>query len=352
MPSPAIDLKKAQAMQARLDRKTKPQGSLGRLEELAVSLAGMGADLEAGLPQRAVLVAAADHGIARQGVSAFPPEVTPQMVLNFLAGGAAINVLARQGKARVLVLDAGVNDDSAPLPVHPGLLRRPVAAGTADFSQGPAMTRPQAEAAVQAGRDAVAQLAKDGLDLLAVGEMGIGNTTSASAICAALLQLPVDRVTGRGTGLDAAGWDKKVAILQAALALHAPKPGDAWDVLCKVGGFEIGALAGALLEASSRRIPVILDGFITGAAALLANAWDGNAKAYWLASHQSVEVGHRHLLEALGLRAYFNLDLRLGEGSGAALMFPLLDASCAIVREMATFDSAGVSDKAAEKAVD
>jgi nicotinate-nucleotide--dimethylbenzimidazole phosphoribosyltransferase len=348
---PALDRQAAQAMQARLDRKTKPLGSLGRLEELAVSLAGMGGDLPGGFKRRAVLVAAADHGIARQGVSAYPPEVTPQMVLNFLAGGAAINVLAKQGGARVLVLDAGVNDASAPLPLHAGLLRRPVAPGTADFSQGPAMTRAQAEACVQAGREAVSQLAAEGLDLLAVGEMGIGNTTAASAICAALLQLPVAQVTGRGTGLDVAGWEKKVAILEKALALHQPQATDAWDVLCKVGGFEIGALAGALMEASARRIPVILDGFITGAAALLANAWAPEAKGYWLASHQSVEIGHRHLLERLGLRAYLNLDLRLGEGSGAALMFPLVDAVCAIVRDMATFDSAGVSDKEAGQAV-
>jgi nicotinate-nucleotide--dimethylbenzimidazole phosphoribosyltransferase len=345
----SIDLKAAQAMQARLDRKTKPQGSLGRIEELGVSLAAMGADLEAGLKRRAVLVAAADHGIARQGVSAFPSEVTPQMVLNFLAGGAAISVLARQGGAKVLVLDAGVNDASAPFPVHPGLLRRPVASGTADFSKGPAMTRAQAEAAVQAGRDAVAQLAADGLDLLAIGEMGIGNTSAASAICAAMLQLPVEQVTGRGTGLDVEGWQRKVSVLEKALAMHEPTAGDAWDVLCKVGGFEIGALAGALLEASERRIPVILDGFITGSAALLADAWAPEAKAYWLASHQSVEIGHRHLLERLGLRAYLNLDLRLGEGSGAALIFPLVDAVCAIVRDMATFDSAGVSDKDAGK---
>ncbi len=216
------------------------------------------------------------------------------------------------------------------------------------------MTRAQAEAAVQAGRDAVTLLAQDGLDLLAIGEMGIGNTTAASAICAALLQLPVAQVTGRGTGLDVAGWDKKVAILEKA-AGPASSP-EAWGrlgrCLCKVGGFENGALAGALLEASARRIPDILDGFITGAAALLANAWAPEAKVYWLASHQSVEIGHRHLLEALGLRAYLNLDLRLGEGSGAALLFPLVDAVCAIVRDMATFDSAGVSDKEPQKAAD
>ncbi len=349
MSTPPLNQTAAQAMQARLDFKTKPQGSLGRLEELAVSLAGMGANLEGGLKRRAVLVAAADHGIARQGVSAFPPEVTPQMVLNFLRGGAAISVLARQGGAKVLVLDAGVNDASAPLGEHPGLMRRPAAAGTADFSQGPAMTRAQAEAMVAAGREAVATLAEEGLDLLAIGEMGIGNTTAASAICAAMLDLPVAQVTGRGTGLDSAGWDKKVAILEKALALHQPKAADAWDVLCKVGGFEIAALAGALLEASERRIPVILDGFITGSAALIANALDTQAKAYWLASHQSVEIGHRHLLERLGLRAYLNMDLRLGEGSGAALMLPFVDAACAIVREMATFESAGVSDKDSNK---
>jgi nicotinate-nucleotide--dimethylbenzimidazole phosphoribosyltransferase len=349
MAIPAFNQAAAKAMQGRLDQKTKPVNSLGRLEELAVQLAGLGVDLDRGLPRKAVLVAAADHGIARQGVSLYPPEVTPQMVLNFLAGGAAINVLTKAAGAKVLVLDAGVNDASAPLPQHPGLLRLSQGPGTADFSQGPAMTRAQAEACVEAGREAVRRLAAEGLGLLAIGEMGIGNTSAASAICAAVLELPMDQVTGRGTGLDAEGWQRKVMVLEKALALHKPDGRDAWDVLMKVGGFEIGALAGALLEASERGIPVVLDGFITGAAALLADRMDPAAKAWWFASHQSVEIGHRHLLERLGLRAYLNLDLRLGEGSGAALLLPLFDTVCAVVKDMATFASAGVSDKDAGK---
>lgn len=340
---PAIDSQAAADVQRRLDAKTKPTGSLGRLEELAVRLAGVSGRRDVAFPNKVVLIAAGDHGVARQGVSLYPAEVTPQMVLNFLAGGAAISVLSRQAGARVVVADAGVNTDG--FPEHPDLLKLSLGRGTADMSQGPAMSRESAELSIQRGRDAVAALAAQGLDLLAVGEMGIGNTTPSAALCACLLRLDPDQVTGRGTGLDAAAWMRKVAVIRRSLEVNAPDPDDALDCLAKVGGFEIGLLAGAILEAAARRIPVVLDGFITGAAALLAWKLDPGVAGYLLASHQSQELGHKHLLERLGLRAYLNLDLRLGEGSGAALFLPMVDAATAILRDMATFESAGVSDK-------
>ncbi|HTA17530.1 MAG TPA: nicotinate-nucleotide--dimethylbenzimidazole phosphoribosyltransferase, partial [bacterium] len=326
---PALDAAAAGEVQRRLDRKTKPTGSLGRLEELAVSLAGMSGRLDGAYPKKVVLVAAGDHGVARQGVSLYPAEVTPQMVLNFLNGGAAINVLARRAGARVVVADAGVNSDS--LPDHPGLLRFKVGPGTADFSKGPAMSRAQATACLENGREAVRTLAAGGLDMLAVGEMGIGNTSASSALCACLLSLDAEEVTGGGTGLDAPGRTRKVGVLREALRVNAPDPKDALDCLAKVGGFEIGLLAGAMLEAASLRIPVVLDGFITGAAALVAFRLDRAVKDYLLASHQGREPGHRILLEHLGLRAYLNLDLRLGEGSGAALFLPLVDTAQAVL---------------------
>ena len=342
---PQLDHAAAAIVQARLDRKTKPAGSLGRLEELLVSLAGMTGRSQLSFGRKAVLVAAGDHGVCRQGVSLYPAEVTPQMVMNFLAGGAGINVLARQAKADVLVVDAGVN--CPPFEAHPQLIHdRKIGQGTADISVGPAMTRAQATASLLLGADAVVRLQDQGLDMLGIGEMGIGNTTASSAIAAAALKMPVRDMTGRGTGIDAAGWEHKVAVIEAALKLNQADPRDALDLLSKLGGFEIGVLTGAILEASRRRIPVVLDGFISGAAALLASIHDPESKHFMIASHQSVEVGHRHILERLGLRAYMNLDLRLGEGTGAALCFPLVDAACKILSEMATFESAGVSDKA------
>lgn len=341
---PHIDQAAAAEVQRRLDRKTKPTASLGRLEELAVALAGMTGRTDGVYARKVVLVAAGDHGVVAQGVSLYPAEVTAQMVLNYLAGGAAVSVLARRAGARVVVVDAGVNADAfAP---HPDLMDLKVARGTQDLSRGPAMTLAQARECLEKGRQVVARLAGEGLDLLAVGEMGIGNTTPSAALCAALLRLDPELVTGRGTGLDAEAWKRKVAIVRKALELNAPDPQDALDCLAKLGGFEIGLLAGAILEAASRRIPVVLDGFITGAAALLAWKLDADVTRYLLASHQSQEIGHKHLLEHLGLRAYLNLDLRLGEGSGAALFLPLVDAAADILRDMATFESAGVSDKA------
>jgi nicotinate-nucleotide--dimethylbenzimidazole phosphoribosyltransferase len=289
--------------------------------------------------RRACLVFAGDHGVARHGVSAYPQEVTLQMVLNFLAGGAAVNVLARQMGARLVVVDAGVAGDLDPAP---GLFIGKVARGTADFTAGPAMSAEEADAAFAVGARALEAELAHGLDILAVGEMGIGNTTSASAIVAAITGRPVAEVTGRGTGLDDSGRQRKIGLIEESLALHAP--GNV-ETLRKLGGFEIGAMAGAMTAAAAARIPVVIDGFISTAAALLAVQQNPGVGDYLVASHRSVEPGHRAALEWLGLEPLLDLDLRLGEGTGALLALPVIEASMRTLQEMATFESAGVSDR-------
>ncbi len=339
-----LDEAAMQAAQARQNELTKPQGSLGRLEALSIQLAGITGQPRPSVARKAVIVMAGDHGVARNGVSAFPAEVTPQMVLNFLAGGAAINVLARQAGARVTIVDVGVASDFADAP---GLVRRKVAHGTADFTRGPAMTAAEAEQAIQAGLDVVAAEIAAGLDLVATGDMGIGNTTPSSAIIAALSGLPVASVTGRGTGVDDAGLARKVAAIETALAVNRPDPTDAFDVLCKVGGLEIAGLAGVIIGAASRRVPVVIDGFISGAAAVIAVGLAPAARPYLIASHRSVEVGHAAMFDLLGVRPLFDFDLRLGEGTGAVLACHVIEAAARILDEMATFADAGVSEKAA-----
>ena len=326
-----------------LDNKTKPLGSLGRLEELAVNLAGITGSAKLDFSSKAIVLAAADHGVASKGVSLYPSEVTRQMVLNFMAGGAGVNVLARHAGAKVVVVDAGVAGES--FAAAPGFYDRKQGSGkgSADLSAGPAMTLEQAKACLAAGAEVVADLAKQGVKMLGLGEMGIGNTTPSAAIAAVVMALPVEEVTGRGTGLDVEAWKKKVAVIQGAIALNKADAKDGMDVLVKLGGFEIGVLAGAILEASKRRMPVMLDGFISGAAALVAYRIDPACKDSLLAGHQSVEIGHRRIHEFLGLKPLLQLELRLGEGTGAAMAFMLVDAACKIVAEMATFDSAGVS---------
>lgn len=339
---PPLDETSMAAARARQDLLTKPQGSLGRLEALSIQLAGITGQPRPRLPRKAVIVMAGDHGVVRNGVSAYPSEVTPQMVLNFLAGGAAINVLARQAAARVTVVDVGVNYDFA---VVDGLVHRKVAYGAADFTRTPALTAAQADAALQVGLDVVEAEIAAGLDLLATGDMGIGNTTPSAAIVAALSGRPVASVTGRGTGVDTAGLARKVAAIEAALALHRPDPADAFDVLCKVGGLEIAGLAGTIIGAASHRIPVVIDGFISGAAALIAVGLAPAARAYIVPSHRSVEIGHTAIFELLGTQPLFDLDLRLGEGTGAVLAFHLVEAACRILDEMATFAEAGVTGR-------
>lgn len=339
---PALDLEAAAAAQERQNQLTKPAGSLGQLEALAVQLAAVSGKERPSVGRKAVIVMAGDHGVTREGVSAYPAEVTPQMVLNFLHGGAAINVLARQARARVVVVDVGVGVEMAPMD---GLVQRKVACGTANMAQGPAMTRFQAEQAIQVGIDVVQQEIRQGLDLVATGDMGIGNTTPSSAIVAAFTGLPVEQVTGRGTGLDDSGMIRKVAIIQQALEVNQPDTGDPIDVLAKVGGLEIAGLVGVIFGAAAARIPVVVDGFISGAAALVAVELDPAIRPYLIAAHQSVEIGHRAIFERLNLRPLLNLDLRLGEGTGAALAFHLIEAAARIQNEMATFGEAGVSGK-------
>ncbi len=318
---------------------TKPAGALGRLEALSIRLAAMTGSMYWLPNRRACLVFAGDHGVAARGVSAFPQEVTLQMVKNFLAGGAAVNVLARQMGARLMVVDAGVAGD---LEAAEGLVLGKVARGTADFSQGPAMTQTEADAAFALGAAVLQTQRAEGLDILAVGEMGIGNTTSASAIVAALTGCAVAEVTGRGTGLDDAGQQRKIALIEAALALHAPGH---VETLRKVGGLEIGAMAGAMTAAAAARIPVVIDGFISTAAAMVAVQQHPGVRDYLVASHRSVEPGHRAALEWLGLEPLLELDLRLGEGTGALLALPVIEAAMRTLQEMATFESAGVSDR-------
>ncbi len=340
---PPIDRTAAAQAEIRQGNLTKPQKSLGRLEEISIQLAGMKADPLPGVSRKAVIVMAADHGVALEGVSAFPREVTQQMVQNFLAGGAAINVLARQAGASMTIVDIGVAADFDPS--LPGLLHRKVARGTRNMAEGPAMTRAEGEKALACGMEVLASVAEMGLDLIATGDMGIGNTTPSSAIVAVMTGLPVVKVTGRGTGIDDAGLAHKVKVIEQAIAVNRPDPDDALDVLCKVGGLEIAGLAGVMIAAAARRIPVVVDGFISTAAAMIAVGLVPDVRHYLFASHQSVEIGHQAMHRHLGLTPLIDLNLRLGEGTGAVLAFHLIEAASRILREMATFAEAGVSDQ-------
>jgi nicotinate-nucleotide--dimethylbenzimidazole phosphoribosyltransferase len=338
-----VDRDAAARAQSRLDHKTKPRGSLGRLEELACRLAAVYRTSEPALPARAVVVMAGDHGVAEEGVSAYPQEVTGQMVKNFLTGGAAINVLARQHGARVVVADLGTKDP-VQLPQVRDLRLGP---GTANFARGPAMSRETAVRALEAGIGLAGELAGEGVGLLGVGEMGIANTTASSAITAALTGQAPAQVTGRGTGIDDERLLNKVGAIEQALQVNRPDAADPLDVLAKVGGFEIGGLAGVMLGAAAHRVPVLLDGFITGAAALIAVGLCPAVRDYLVASHRSVEPGHHAVLAQLALRPLFELDMRLGEGTGAVLAMNLAEAALRVLGEMATFDAAGVTDSGA-----
>nr|WP_238625885.1 nicotinate-nucleotide--dimethylbenzimidazole phosphoribosyltransferase [Aggregatilinea lenta] len=337
---PALDVKQQQSASARQAILTKPAGALGRLEDLSIRLAGMTGSL-AWLPaRRSVIVFAGDHGVVAQGVSAYPQVVTQQMVLNFLGGGAAINVLARQMNTHVLVVDAGV---AGAFDAHPDLVDGKVAPGTADFSVGPAMTAAQAEQSIRLGLDVAQREIARGLDILAVGEMGIGNTTAASAIIAAITGESAATVTGRGTGIDDAQHAHKVAIIERALAANDPA---GQDTLMKVGGFEIGAMAGAMIGAAAARIPVVIDGLISTSAALIAAQAAPGVEQFLIAGHRSLEPGHVAALRALGLEPLLDLNMRLGEGSGAVLSFPIVEAAMRTLQEMASFEDANVSGPA------
>ena len=325
------------------DRLTKPRGALGVLESLSVQLAGLAGEDPPPMPEpAAVAIFAGDHGVHAQGVTPWPQEVTGQMVGNFLAGGAIVNALAAQIGAEVLVVDVGV---ASALPAVAGLLPRRVRAGTADMTVEPAMTRAQALEAIEVGIEVARDLVTAGNRCLLTGDMGIANTTASAALIAAMLGLDPAEVTGRGTGVDDATLDRKVDVVRRALALHTPDPADPLGVLAAVGGLEHAAIVGFLLSAAELRVPVVLDGVIAGSAALVAAAMHPHALVACIAGHRSAEPGHAHALAALGLRPLIDLDLRLGEGSGAVLALPLVQSAARVLRDVATFDSAGVSDK-------
>jgi nicotinate-nucleotide--dimethylbenzimidazole phosphoribosyltransferase len=326
----------------RQDSLTKPVGSLGRLEALSVQIAGIQGKAQPQIKQKAVIVMAADHGVAARGTSAYPQEVTAEMVLNFLRGGAAINVISRQVGARVVIVDMGV---AAKLDANPGLISHRIAAGTQDMSKGPAMTPEQAKQALEAGIEIMTAEIRKGLDIVGTGDMGIGNTTASSAICAVMTGKTAAEVTGRGTGLDDKQLQHKIAIINEAIALNKPEVAKPLEVLAKVGGFEIGGLAGVILGAAANRVPVVIDGFISGAAALIAAGICPQSKDYMIAGHCSVEPGHRIMLQHLGLKPLLDLEMRLGEGTGGALAMSLAETSVRILSEMATFAEAGVAEK-------
>ena len=337
-----VDFQWLEKAQARLNRLTKPLGSLGRLEELAARYVMITGEVKPSVPRGAVFTFAADHGVTEEGVSAYPREVTPQMVLNFLRGGAGVNVLARHAGVDVKVVDIGVDYDFG---MVPELIARKVMRGTRNLLSEPAMTRAQAELSVMVGVELASEAVQEGIGLIGTGDMGIGNTTPSAAITSVMTGQAVDEVTGRGTGIDDVGHARKISVIRQALDLHRPDRNDALDVLTKVGGLEVGGLAGLMLGAAAARVPVVLDGFIAGAAALIAVGLQPRCREYLIASHRSVERGHQAIMDHLGVKPLLDLDLRLGEGTGACLGMSLVCAAIKIYNEMATFDEAGVSEK-------
>lgn len=338
-----LDEATMQAARERQNNLTKPAGSLGRLEEISIQLAGMTGKAIPSIKEKVIITMAGDHGVVAEGVSAFPQEVTPQMVMNFLAGGAAINVLARHIGARVVVVDMGVANEIQG--AGEKLIRRKVGLGTANLAKGPAMTREQAVESIQSGIEiALAEIAR-GADIIGTGDMGIGNTTPSAAIACALMNQSPEKIAGRGTSVDDEGLKRKISVIQRALEVNKPNANDGLDVLSKVGGFEIGGLAGVMIGAASKRVPVMVDGFISTAAAMIAVTLAPQCKDYLISAHRSKEYGHGAMLEWLGLKPLLDFDLRLGEGTGAALGISMAEAACKILAEMATFGEAGVSGK-------
>ncbi len=327
--------------QERLDTLTKPKDSLGRLEEFARRFVAITGNTRPVVKKKVIFTFAGDHGVAEEGVSAFPKEVTPQMVLNFLRGGAGINVLARHAGVEVVVVDIGVDFD---FNGAAGLIHKKIVRGTRNIRKGPAMTRDEALQCIEAGINLALEYASEGA-IFGTGEMGIANTTPSSAIIAAFSGAKVEDVTGRGTGIDDDALKHKINVIKDALDLNKPNPGDPIDVLAKVGGAEIGGIAGLIIGAASRRVPVVVDGFISTAGALAAYEMKPVVRDYIFAAHNSVEKGHRVMLERMRLRPFVDLDLRLGEGTGAAIGISLVEAGVKVYNEMATFGDAGVSEK-------
>jgi nicotinate-nucleotide--dimethylbenzimidazole phosphoribosyltransferase len=326
--------------QAKLDNLTKPLGSLGQLEEIAKRYVAIVENLNPKVDKKIIYTFAADHGVVAEGVSAYPKEVTPQMVYNFLRQGAGINVLARHVGAKVIVVDIGVDHEFEPME---DLIIKKVARGTGNITRGPAMSREQALEAISIGLEMADQAKKQNADLVGTGDMGIGNTTPSSAILASLTGLPVRQVTHRGTGIDDAALERKIQTIEKAIALNNPDPKDPLDVLAKVGGFEIAGIAGLIIGCAFHRIPVVVDGFISTAGAMIAVGLNPEIKGYLFASHQSVEVGHPFMWKHIGQKPILNLALRLGEGTGAALAMSIVEAAVKVLNEMATFSEAGVS---------
>ena len=358
--------------QERLDSLTKPQGSLGRLEELAKQVVSIKGCENPSLKNKVIFTLAADHGVTEEGVSAYPKEVTVQMVYNFLNGGAGINVLARHAGARVVVVDMGVAEKINPStmfrvdpersrmgqksppqdmagPPMAGKMQnfkdKKIGFGTKNMVKGPAMTKEEAIKSIEAGIELLEEELKKGVDIVGLGDMGIGNTTSSSAVTSCITGKEVETVTGRGTGIDPERLRHKIEVIKKALKINKPDFQDAIDVLSKVGGFEIGGMAGIMLAAAYHRIPVVVDGFISGAAALIAYTLQPKVKDFMIAAHSSVEKGHKIVFNHIGLKPLFDLQLRLGEGTGAALAMHIVEAGVKILQEMATFEDAEVSQR-------
>lgn len=321
---------------------TKPEGSLGKLEDLSIKVAGITGNPMPKIKNKIIVVMAGDHGVTEEGVSAYPKEVTAQMVYNFINGGAGINVLARHIGANVLVVDMGVSADIK----SPDVINKKINYGTRNMSKGPAMTREEAIRSIEAGIEVVEDYLKNNdVDIIGTGDMGIGNTTASSAIVSAITKTPVEKVTGRGTGICDSMLENKIKIIKKSLDVNKPIASDPIDVLSKVGGFEIGGISGVILAGAANNIPVVIDGFISGAAALIAVEIEPKAKDFIIAAHNSVEQGHKLVMDYIGIEPLLNLNMRLGEGTGAALGISLVEAGCKILSEMATFADAGVSEK-------
>ncbi|MDP3297621.1 MAG: nicotinate-nucleotide--dimethylbenzimidazole phosphoribosyltransferase [Thermodesulfovibrionia bacterium] len=348
---PAINEKFYETAQKRLDNLTKPQGSLGRLEEFARRIVAITENPLPVLDKKAIFTFAGDHGVAQEGVSAFPKEVTRQMVLNFLNGGAGINVLARHGGADVVVVDIGVDFDFVNPPSPPfgkggmGFVSKKVVMGTKNIRKGSAMTRNEAERCIDVGIELANEYAERGYKIFGTGDMGIANTTPSSAIAAVFTGKFVEKVTGRGTGINDDLWMNKVQVIKDAISINKPDVSDPIDVLSKVGGAEIGGIAGLIIGAAANRIPVVIDGFISTAGALIAYAIEPKTRDYMFAAHNSQEIGHKAMLDYIGLKPILDLELRLGEGTGAALAMLIIEAGVKIYKEMATFGEAGVATK-------
>ena len=338
-----VNFKLMEKAQEKLDNLTKPQGSLGKLEDFARRIVGISGTLSPAIKRKVIFVMAGDHGVVEESVSAYPQEVTFQMVYNFIRGGAGINVLARHMGAEILVVDMGVAKD---FPSEKGLIIKKIAYGTKNIAKGPAMSKDEAERAIIAGIEVFEdELSRKEIDIIGLGEMGIANTTPSSAIAACLTKSKVEEVTGRGTGIDENQLKNKIRVIKQAIKVNHPDTENGLDVLSKIGGFEIGGLVGCILAAASHRVPIVIDGFISCASALIAIKLSPLAKDYIFASHNSVEKGQKIALKYIGKVPMFNLGMRLGEGTGAALGISFIEAGVKILTQMATFTDAGVDNK-------